>query len=88
MVAFPDSHVYVQTQVARDVLADLPTVEASTGLNPKLKALLSQFKQSLQSLYDDQLVALILYGSFARREEAEGSDIDVLVVLKHSVDHA
>lgn len=39
-------------------------------------------KAELQALYGDRLAKLILYGSYARGEQHEGSDIDFLVVLK------
>ncbi len=39
-------------------------------------------KAALQALYGDRLAKLILYGSYARGEQQEGSDIDFLVVLK------
>ncbi len=39
-------------------------------------------KGKLQALYGDRLVKLILYGSYARGEQNEDSDLDFLVVLK------
>ena len=39
-------------------------------------------KSELQNLYGDRLAKLILYGSFARGDQHEGSDVDFLVVLK------
>lgn len=40
------------------------------------------FKDKLQRVYGDRLVAVILYGSCARGEESDESDIDLLVLLK------
>ena len=40
------------------------------------------FKTDLQKLYKEQMVGLILYGSYARNEAKEFSDVDILVVLK------
>lgn len=40
------------------------------------------FKAELQKLYDDNLAALILFGSHARCDYHEESDIDFAVVLK------
>ena len=51
-----------------------------------LRPLLDELKQRLSDLYGDRLVDLILYGSQARGDAEEGSDIDVLVVLKGEVD--
>ena len=44
-------------------------------------AILKSVKQYLQALYSEQLKAVMLYGSQAREEAHEFSDIDILVVL-------
>jgi len=44
-------------------------------------AILENVKQYLQTLYSEQLKAVILYGSQAREDAHEFSDIDILVVL-------
>ncbi|WP_008313037.1 nucleotidyltransferase domain-containing protein [Leptolyngbya sp. PCC 6406] len=44
-------------------------------------AILKSVKQYLQALYREQLKAVILYGSQAREDAHEFSDIDILVVL-------
>jgi uncharacterized protein len=51
----------------------------------KLTTLLREFKQSLEELYGDRLIHLILYGSYARNQATDASDIDILVVLKDPV---
>ena len=51
----------------------------------ELKAILDELKQRLSDLYGDRLVELVLYGSQARGDADEGSDIDVLVVLSGAV---
>lgn len=43
--------------------------------------MLESVKQYLQQLYGEQLKAVILYGSQAREDAHEFSDIDLLVVL-------
>ena len=50
-----------------------------------LKAILDELKQRLSDLYGDRLVELILFGSQARGDAEDGSDIDVLVVLRGEV---
>lgn len=40
-----------------------------------------EFRRRLEALYGERLRDVILYGSYARGEADEGSDIDVLVVL-------
>jgi uncharacterized protein len=44
--------------------------------------IISQFKTSIQQLYGERLSKIILFGSYARGEEKEYSDIDFLIVLK------
>ena len=44
-------------------------------------AILDSVKQYLQTHYGEQLKAVILYGSHAREDAHEFSDIDILVVL-------
>ncbi|WP_413174460.1 nucleotidyltransferase domain-containing protein [Anabaena azotica] len=39
----------------------------------------------MQELYQNQLEAIILYGSQAREDAKEFSDIDILVVLKSEI---
>lgn len=45
-------------------------------------AVVATFKQSLQAIYGERLVQMVLFGSQARGEARPNSDIDVLVVLK------
>jgi uncharacterized protein len=44
--------------------------------------IVSQCKSAVTQLYGERLAKLILFGSYARGEEKESSDIDFLVVLK------
>jgi uncharacterized protein len=59
----------------------LPRMEDVEFFSPKIRQLLKVFRGELEVLYGERLVYLVLYGSFARHEETEGSDVDVLVVL-------
>lgn len=47
----------------------------------ELKELLAEFKEGLRSLYQSRLKGIYLYGSYARDNPEEDSDIDVLIVL-------
>ena len=49
---------------------------------PIVKEIADEFKAELQKLYGDNLAALILFGSHARGDYHEESDIDFAVVLK------
>ena len=64
---------------------NLPVLEERDDLNPKIRQVLHSLKHELVALYHDRLEALVLYGSFARYEETDASDVDVLVVLKGEV---
>jgi predicted nucleotidyltransferase len=46
-----------------------------------IKQLISEFRKGLEAIYGDRLRGMLLYGSYARGEEEDGSDVDVLVVL-------
>jgi len=48
----------------------------------KLAAILNQIKLILAQELKDNLLLVTLYGSYAREEATEGSDVDLLVVLK------
>ncbi len=54
-------------------------------MNEKLKTILAELRQYLAELYGDRLVEVVLFGSQARGDAVEGSDIDVLIVLKGKV---
>lgn len=56
------------------------------GLGPKdIEDILHELKAGLADLYGERLVSVILYGSYARGEATDDSDIDVVVVLKGEV---
>lgn len=52
----------------------------------QLNELLVELKKGLQSIYGSHLKGLYLYGSYARREQQQDSDVDILVVLDR-IDH-
>ncbi len=43
--------------------------------------LAAQLKEGLHRLYGERLKGVFLYGSVARAEAGEGSDVDVLIIL-------
>jgi len=51
----------------------------------RLDALLQELKAQLVRIYGDRLASLVLFGSVARGEATDQSDIDVLVVLHGEV---
>ncbi|MGB3613584.1 MAG: nucleotidyltransferase domain-containing protein [Elainellaceae cyanobacterium] len=53
--------------------------------HPSLDAILKQVKSYLSLLYRERLRAVVLYGSQARKDSHDASDIDVLVVLAGAI---
>jgi uncharacterized protein len=54
--------------------------------HPQLPNILRDLRRYFDQLYDKQLINLILFGSQAKQEAQEYSDIDVLVVLQGNID--
>lgn len=50
-----------------------------------LKIVLDEFKTEVRRLYGERVTDIILYGSYARGEARDESDIDVMVVLRGAV---
>jgi predicted nucleotidyltransferase len=50
-----------------------------------IEDVLRELKDRLKKIYGRRLLSVILYGSYARTEAHEGSDIDVAVVLDGEV---
>ena len=51
----------------------------------KIKDVIREFKKEIEKLYEKKLRNIILYGSWARAEANEGSDIDLLIILEGEV---
>jgi predicted nucleotidyltransferase len=54
-------------------------------LPPDLAALLERLDEGLRELYGERYRGLVLYGSYARGEADEGSDVDLLLLLDGEV---
>ncbi|UCE36178.1 MAG: nucleotidyltransferase domain-containing protein [Thermoplasmata archaeon] len=52
----------------------------------KNEKILKEFKSQINGLYGNRLKEIILYGSWARGDATKDSDIDLIVVLKGSVE--
>ncbi|MBI3328311.1 MAG: nucleotidyltransferase domain-containing protein [Nitrospinae bacterium] len=55
-------------------------------MDEKLKPILTELRRRFESLYGERLVQMVLFGSQARGDAEAGSDIDVLIILRGSVD--
>ena len=51
-------------------------------MSTMIQALLHELKAALAALYGERLKGVYLYGSYARGEADQESDVDVLVVLQ------
>jgi predicted nucleotidyltransferase len=51
------------------------------ALLQKKEIVSKRFKETMQELYGDRLAKIVLYGSYARGDFHEESDVDFLVVL-------
>lgn len=51
----------------------------------KIKEIVREFREEIGKLYGERLKDVILYGSWARGEGTEESDIDLLVLLEGRV---
>ena len=48
----------------------------------RIRKLLKELKEGLVLIYGDRLKAVYLYGSYARGDYRQGSDVDVMILLK------
>jgi predicted nucleotidyltransferase len=48
----------------------------------RIRKLMKELKDGLARIYGDQLQAVYLYGSYARGDYRQGSDVDVMILLK------
>lgn len=51
----------------------------------RIREILKEFREEIEKLYGKRLKSIILYGSWARGDATEDSDIDVLIVLEREV---
>ena len=52
----------------------------------KVRKVILELEDGLKALYGDRYRGLLLYGSFARGDAREGSDVDLLLLLEGPVD--
>ena len=59
----------------------------NTKVPAHIRKLMKELKEGLTRIYGDQLKAVYLYGSYARGDYREGSDVDVMILLKNYEDY-
>lgn len=63
----------------------IPTIEELRGSVPsEMKAYLNEYISELKKIYRDNLEKVILYGSYARGDYTEDSDVDIMILLRIS----
>ncbi len=64
---------------------NIPTIEESRGGLPlEMEACLKEYTSELKNIYKDSLDKVILYGSYARGDYTEESDVDIMILLRIS----
>lgn len=61
---------------------------AFRGKHQKLRGLLDDLVSSLCDIFQDNLKAVILYGSYARGTQTDDSDMDIAVVLQKDIEES
>jgi predicted nucleotidyltransferase len=51
----------------------------------RIRDILKEFREEVENLYECRLKSIILYGSWARGDATEDSDIDLVIVLEGKV---
>jgi predicted nucleotidyltransferase len=50
-----------------------------------IKEILDEFRKKIENIYGNKLMDIILFGSWARGEATEKSDIDLLIIIKGKI---
>lgn len=59
----------------------------NTKVPAQIRKLMKELKEGLHNIYGDKMNAVYLYGSYARGDFRQGSDVDVMVLLKDYKDY-
>ena len=68
------------------ITEDTPNPSNGKEIPKHIKPILKRVRQRLEEIYGNRLSSIILYGSYARSDWDEGSDIDLLILLKNMED--
>ena len=58
-------------------------IKAERKMPANIKRLLAELKKGLLKLYGERLKAVYLFGSYARGDYDDASDVDIMIVLDH-----
>ena len=50
---------------------------------PIVRQVADEYKANLQNLYGNELAELVIFGSYARGDNHEGSDLDFAIILRN-----
>lgn len=59
----------------------------NTKVPARIRKLMKELKEGLARIYGDRLKAVYLYGSYARGDYRQGSDVDVMILLSDYEDY-
>lgn len=62
--------------------------EAPPALPAAIETIVAEARMRLHDLYADSLLDIILFGSYARGDYSQGSDLDLLLLFKTSDDYS
>lgn len=69
-------------ELAKELAKKNGVDEMKKKIPQTIKTVLTDVKRSLKKIYGETLKDIILYGSYARGDFTEGSDIDLIILLR------
>ncbi|MCU0287662.1 MAG: nucleotidyltransferase domain-containing protein [Acidobacteria bacterium] len=66
----------------KKISANMKAHQMPGRIPKKVQKILKEIQEELQMIYFDKLKEIILFGSYARGDYAEGSDIDIALLLE------
>ncbi|MCL6613201.1 MAG: nucleotidyltransferase domain-containing protein [Firmicutes bacterium] len=62
----------------------LPKKRGIRAISPRLRAILDETEDALRRIFGERFLGLVLFGSHARGSAVQGSDIDLVLLLRES----
>lgn len=83
----PSLHEKLSIQAMAKNLS-LNQVISNTLINTQNEIIKNDYTQKIINIFKDEIVGIILFGSYARSEETKDSDIDILIFTKSKPDRS